>query len=121
MAQQRRQKGRLTLLSICGIIRVAIHAPLRNYWGGNPTTTRSRRVGRSSPASPTRRRPRRHHSGGLGMSHLVEKMFSVRQVPWHGLGQVLDAPPTVEEGLRLAGLDWTVSMKRLFTGDGVPA
>jgi phage/plasmid-like protein (TIGR03299 family) len=55
------------------------------------------------------------------MAHLVEKMFSVRQTPWHGLGVVLDSPPTVEEGLRLAGLDWAVTRKRLYTADGQPA
>ena len=30
------------------------------------------------------------------MAHLVENMFSVKQVPWHGLGTVLDNPPTAE-------------------------
>lgn len=35
-------------------------------------------------------------------------MFSVGSTPWHGLGTVLDSPPTVADALRIAGLDWTV-------------
>jgi phage/plasmid-like protein (TIGR03299 family) len=35
-------------------------------------------------------------------------MFSVRQVPWHGLGKVIDKAPCSVEALRLAGLDWYV-------------
>lgn len=43
------------------------------------------------------------------MAHEVEEMFSVREVPWHGLGSVLpEYPKTVEEILTAAGLDWTV-------------
>src|SRR5215213_9790617 len=42
--------------------------------------------------------------------HDVEEMFSVRQVPWHGLGNVLpDHPKTVEEILTAAGLNWEVA------------
>jgi phage/plasmid-like protein (TIGR03299 family) len=41
--------------------------------------------------------------------HDVEEMFSVREVPWHGLGNVLpDHPKTVEEILTAAGLNWEV-------------
>jgi phage/plasmid-like protein (TIGR03299 family) len=41
--------------------------------------------------------------------HEVEEMFSVREVPWHGLGSVLpDHPKTVEEILVAAGLNWEV-------------
>ena len=39
----------------------------------------------------------------------VETMFSVRQVPWHGLGTIVEEAPNSEEALKLAGLDWTVS------------
>lgn len=37
-----------------------------------------------------------------------DTMFSTRQVPWHGLGQVVEEAPTAEEAIRLAGLDWKV-------------
>ena len=43
------------------------------------------------------------------MAHLIENMFSVGQTPWHKLGTVLDNPPTIEEALELAGMDWEVS------------
>lgn len=33
-------------------------------------------------------------------------MFSVREVPWHRLGVVLDHPPTAEAGIKHAQLDW---------------
>jgi phage/plasmid-like protein (TIGR03299 family) len=52
------------------------------------------------------------------MSHAVESMFSVKQVPWHGLGQVIQDAPTIEDGIKLAGLDWTVETHPLFTADG---
>jgi phage/plasmid-like protein (TIGR03299 family) len=39
-------------------------------------------------------------------------MFSVREMPWHGLGVVLDkAPKTIEEAITAAGLDWTVEQR----------
>ena len=43
----------------------------------------------------------------------VENMFYVDEVPWHGLGVPLQSPPTIKDGIRLAGLDWTVSTQRL--------
>ena len=58
------------------------------------------------------------------MAHELEivngkaSMFFVGQTPWHKLGIALDAPPTVEEGIRAAGLDWTVGLKPLVTLDG---
>ena len=42
------------------------------------------------------------------MSHNVESCFSVREVPWHGLGTIIQEAPDSEAALKLAGLDWTV-------------
>jgi Domain of unknown function (DUF932) len=47
------------------------------------------------------------------MSHGItnnDQMFSVREVPWHGLGVVLDEYPTsIDEALDKAGLGWKVT------------
>jgi len=48
----------------------------------------------------------------------VESMFSVRDVPWHGLGKILDDPPTVEDAIRLAGLDWKVECHPVYAKVG---
>lgn len=40
-------------------------------------------------------------------------MFYLGETPWHGLGNRLEVSPTIEEGIRLAGLDWTVERKQL--------
>ena len=38
-----------------------------------------------------------------------DSMFSVREVPWHGLGAVLPEPPkTISEAVALSGLGWGV-------------
>lgn len=51
----------------------------------------------------------------------VENMFSVKEVPWHGQGTVLDFPPTPEHAIRCAGLDWEVVLVPLGgTLDGEP-
>lgn len=58
------------------------------------------------------------------MAHELEiingkaQAFFVGETPWHKLGTVLEAPPTIEEGIRLAGLDWTVGLKPLQTMEG---
>jgi phage/plasmid-like protein (TIGR03299 family) len=49
------------------------------------------------------------------MSHEIETMAYVGEVPWHGLGTRLPAMPSVDEMLVQAGLDWTVSKRPLFT------
>jgi hypothetical protein len=46
----------------------------------------------------------------------TDSMFSVREVPWHGLGAVLDSPPsTIAEAIELSGLGWEADR----TGHGV--
>jgi len=52
------------------------------------------------------------------MSHDVENMFSVREVPWHGLGKVLEEAPDSEQALIAAGLAWAVEKRPIFIGDG---
>ncbi len=42
-----------------------------------------------------------------------DNMIYVGATPWHGLGVALDAPPTVEEALVKAGLDWTIRTEPL--------
>lgn len=44
----------------------------------------------------------------------VESMFSVKEVPWHGLGIILNSAPTPADAIRMAGLDWEVQLKQLF-------
>src|SRR5688572_10442934 len=51
------------------------------------------------------------------MAHEItatDNILSVLETPWHGLGVVLNNPPTVAEALRLAGLDWTVRTEPIF-------
>lgn len=43
-----------------------------------------------------------------------DTMFSVREVPWHRLGTVVETAPTAKEAIRLAGLDWRVSKEPLI-------
>ena len=48
------------------------------------------------------------------MSANVETMFSVREVPWHGLGTIVEEAPTSKEAIELAGLNWKVESKPVF-------
>lgn len=49
------------------------------------------------------------------MSAEVETMFSGNGIrPWHGIGKVIDGCPTSDDALRLAGLDWDVSLQPAF-------
>lgn len=57
------------------------------------------------------------------MSASVESMFSVREVPWHGLGTIVEEAPNSGEAIKLAGLDWTVvqrEIKDAVTGEIIP-
>lgn len=47
------------------------------------------------------------------MSALVEEMFSVKERPWHDLGTIVVKAPSIEEGIKLAGLDWSVDLKEV--------
>lgn len=48
------------------------------------------------------------------MPAAVESMVSVREVPWHRLGKVVDEQLTAEEALVEAGLDWEVKRHPLY-------
>lgn len=53
------------------------------------------------------------------MAAAVETMFFVgREKPWHGLGTQVEEAPDSREALILAGLDWDVVQRPVFTQDG---
>ena len=43
-------------------------------------------------------------------------MFVVGAAPWHNLGRKFEVPPSLEEALVAAGLDWKVTTEPLFSG-----
>ena len=50
------------------------------------------------------------------MAHQIElhdQMFSVRQKPWHGLGNIIMDYPTIPEAIAASGLNWTTSLKEM--------
>ena len=65
------------------------------------------------------------------MAHEVETMMYVnnevdqvtgkvsRFVPWHGLGTAIDHACTSAEALELAGLDWEVNSRPIYTDNGI--
>lgn len=53
------------------------------------------------------------------MAANVETMFSVREKPWHGMGTIISEAPTSADAIRLAGLDWEVEGKPVFTDSGM--
>ena len=54
------------------------------------------------------------------MSAEVETMMFVgREKPWHGLGTMVEEAPDSREALIMAGLDWDVTQKPVYTQDGV--
>ena len=54
------------------------------------------------------------------MAANVETMFSTREKPWHGLGTIVAEAPDSREALILAGLDWKVIQRKIYTGDRKP-
>ncbi|MDE6664260.1 MAG: DUF945 domain-containing protein [Lachnospiraceae bacterium] len=52
------------------------------------------------------------------MAANVESMFYTRQKPWHGLGTRVEEAPSSADALRLAGLDWKVVQKPIYTDTG---
>lgn len=54
------------------------------------------------------------------MSAEVETMmFEGRERPWHGLGTMVEEAPDYREALIIAGVDWDVVQRPVFTQDGV--
>lgn len=51
----------------------------------------------------------------VSMPAEVETMFSARVKPWHGIGTVVEECPNSQEAIRLAGLDWNVEQKDVYT------
>ncbi|NNV57352.1 DUF932 domain-containing protein [Limnovirga soli] len=45
----------------------------------------------------------------------MDSFFSVKEKAWHGLGQIVENYPTSAEAIKLAGLDYNVVKKDLFT------
>ena len=41
--------------------------------------------------------------------------FSVKEKAWHGLGQIVEDYPTSAEAIKVAGLDYKVEKRKLFT------
>ena len=52
------------------------------------------------------------------MAANVESMFSTRVKPWHGIGTIVEECPDSGEALRLAGLDWNVEQRDVYTNNG---
>lgn len=51
------------------------------------------------------------------MANCVENMFSVREVPWHGLGTIIENAPDSKEAIKIAGLDWRVVQSPVICAD----
>lgn len=44
-----------------------------------------------------------------------DSMFSVREMPWHGEGAVIEeSPKSITEALTMSGLDWTVEQTEIY-------
>ena len=51
------------------------------------------------------------------MAANVETMFSVREVPWHGLGTIVTDALSSEQAILEAGLNWSVNQEKLIYYD----
>lgn len=51
------------------------------------------------------------------MAHEIENMFYVGETPWHRLGVRLEKAPTIGEALRVAGLEWSVGLRKLVLAE----
>ena len=51
------------------------------------------------------------------MPSLIESMFFVRDMPWHGLGVRVEEALSSEEVVKVSGLDWEVVQKPIITSD----
>lgn len=52
------------------------------------------------------------------MSANVETMMSVREMPWHGLGTIVQEAPTSHDAIEIAGLNWEVISNPIFDNMG---
>lgn len=53
------------------------------------------------------------------MAANVESMFYTRTKPWHGLGVQVQEAPESKDALRVAGLDWKVYQREVYTDSGI--
>ena len=53
------------------------------------------------------------------MAANIETMFYTRTKPWHGLGVQVQEAPESKDALRLAGLDWKVYQREVYTDSGI--
>lgn len=51
------------------------------------------------------------------MTANVETMMYVREVPWHGLGTMVEEAPTSADAIRLAGLDWEIERRPIYDAE----
>ena len=52
------------------------------------------------------------------MPACVETMFSVREVPWHGLGKIVENALTSKEAIEYSGLNWEVNSNPIYDLNG---